>query len=58
MALFCFMQLRLNTNQNFESPCHFIVGERPLSVKRVIDFLVNKNFHDITFSILVSVFEV
>ena len=55
------MQLCLNTKQNFESSCNLIVGEKLLLVvKSVLRFSVSKplDFHDITFSDLLRVFEV
>ena len=51
--------LPLNTKQDFESLYNLIVGERLLSIVKVVtSFSVDKplDFHDITYSILLSIF--
>ena len=55
------MQLPLNTKSRFESPYNLIERERLLSVAvGVVSFSTDKplDFHDTTFSVLPSLFEV
>ena len=58
---FCFKKFPLNFNQNFESFYHLVVGARLLLAGvGVVNVSTNKSldFHDITFSLLLSVFKV